>query len=207
VGATQSPTASVTAITSALLPNSPSGFNWSAGVRFSPTAPGPKYNQNGKAYNLGTIFTGGARMIPGIGLSDMATLGVEFLGSSSRVVLFLELPPGQASYMVAINLADGNGKPVSAIASSVTALACDKSGGGQAIKLVPLSDGTGLVGVCNIVPMQSPNGVLSYEARKYWGMNCVSAFLDMRIGGVSSSPSLIWHPGYLLLGGITVTRI
>jgi hypothetical protein len=206
-GAAQPPMVQVTGVANPLLPKSPSEFNWSAGIRFSPAMPGPKYGSGGKSCNLGAMFTGGARLVPGIGLSEMASLGVEFLGEPSRMVLFIELPPGQASYMVAISLAEATGKPISGIVSAIKAYACDGSGGDDLIKLVPLSDGSGVVGVCNVVPMQDPNGVLSFEARKYWGMNSVSAYLDITLGNWVSSTFTIWHPHYLVFGGITVSRL
>jgi hypothetical protein len=174
-------------------------FDWSAGIFFNPLFP-PKYAND--KYNLGEYYISYSdietaeegivhfHFIPG-----SATMNSEY----SIIGLWMELPPGAASYAIALNLTDSQGNSPAAWISGEPRLKVTVWSGGKEypVAMTTLAGQPGFVGIvsANIV-----DGHPSMGSK----MRATSASIHIRFTMLAGKPL---DPNSLDFGGITVTRL
>jgi len=184
-------------------------LDWVSGLSFTPNLGGPSYTSGGKTYRVGTVYMDGGCMPPSATLRDWTSRDVMYVMPGGSIWLFLEVPPTPAAYMFTIRLVDAEGTDLLSLVRNkpplITAEVSDKQGYVYP-NLAALSNGAGLVCVCNVVPSTSPQGSIS-DAWAFWGMRKASCHITFRFAKRPGAAKSVWHPLYYIYGGITVTKL
>ncbi len=129
---------------------------WKAPVHFSPTIPGPSYLDGGSTRVVGTTEALGVFVGVGNTLQMMAQKDFFFIpiyGGQIRV--YIHLPPGGGSYVLAIHAVDTDGNPgdeawygIEPVVKATVMTTADENN----VSLVKNSNSTGLVGIFSDSP-------------------------------------------------------
>lgn len=170
---------------------------WDEGVTFIPLSI-PTYGA--PSYKLGAYYIRYAQMQSW--QPDVLCLMPPYVAStwSGTVFLYLELPVDPAMYMIAVKLTIANGTcPASFVlpqGSKPAAIYITVDGASQQPQFTPLLDGTGYVGLFGIdQPIVNPGSAYGMRQRTATVMISVS---------LAEAPDFT---GYLIFGGITITRV
>ena len=169
---------------------------WSAPVHFSPTKPGPMYQQGQTGYAAGNTNAGGIFMTTKNSLNLMLQKDVLLLGNEGQVYLYAELPPGGGQYLIAVQASSLWSSISEYFPVNLVALVTYVNTAGKEeyvkLTLAPTTDKSGLVGLCTIKPFRDEG---PGPAEIVFGMRAVSMRLTLQFN----------NP--VVFGGVTVSRL
>jgi len=119
-------------------------FGWDAGIEFTPAIPGPLFADAGRPYNLGAMDIRGMRLMPTLSITGMSQRDVICMSIPALADLFVELPAGEATYMIGVQMAPYN---LSSISSWLERAPCPikvrvwSECGTKMLEMTPLSGG------------------------------------------------------------------
>jgi len=173
-------------------------IGWNAGVRFAFLTPVPQYSRGGATYKVGRLRVTGAGLMTGEMFETLTRFGVVWLTGTGRMAdVVLELPPGEATYLIAVKVVDmtvGTAPSAWLQSSEITAVLQDmavKPPRMSDLVLCPLSDLTGFVALArvNVTEPPAPTSLEGPDMRR------ANTWLIVRL------------PNSSLFGGIVVTRL
>jgi hypothetical protein len=181
--------------------------DWTGGVQFTPCAPGFVYAIGDQQYNAGgyafeAAFFGAGHTLATMTEADAIALRVP----TGEANLLVELPPGEATYIISFQLAPAYGGTLSgwlgrSAPGEVLKVQIATGAGVQTPTGVLLSDGSGYALLTTIRP-DSDVWYLS-SAHTHYGMREANCLIILR-----ADPDHVTSTGPgVVFGGITITRL
>jgi hypothetical protein len=155
-------------------------LTWEEGIDFTPRNPGPLFTFDDAAYNLGSLHLTGAEFSSFINLTRCyrldavpicSDLTVEPWGRTIGVLT--DLPEEPATYLFAIRLTSRSDQSASYLANHTVLRVFDEQGERE-LDFTPLTDGSGLVTLVDLVPLTTEHRN-RYQDPDHYGMRRISA--------------------------------
>lgn len=180
-----------------------SGLDWKNGIKFTLASRGPSYWMGGQEYLVGALAVDYGMYLPtALTLKGLCDQDVAYMYYDWVVFLFLELPPAKATYAFACQLVDTKGQDISSWAQGknrkIRLSVHDGLASTSISKVYPLSDKSGITGMCSLQPHAFAFSPYNAISAKGCGCSCFSA--SVMLAGLELNKDVVF-------GGITVRKL